>query len=263
MGLGPLQAVGSTQLLPFNHMRVRVETRHCIAILTRGMMDARGRGVLNRLVVGGLMVMAVAFFAFCPFGDGKAEAQMSSPAPTPVMIGPGHLSEQDFWALIDHSAVLEADPNAQLAELRASLDRLKPDQIAEFEQIFDQTMRQSYSWDLWGAAYLANGGASDDGFEYFRCWLISKGRAAFEMVAADPDKLAGLLAPESEGEFEFEEFAYVARGAWAAKTGRDWNDMPLVANMMYDAKPSGLAFSENPAELAKRYPRLWERFGRK
>jgi len=61
---------------------------------------------------------------------------MSGPGLTPVMIGPGHLGKQDFWALIDHSAAFEAHPNAQLADLRASLDRLKPDQIAEFEEIF-------------------------------------------------------------------------------------------------------------------------------
>jgi hypothetical protein len=30
--------------------------------------------------------------------------------------------------------------------------------------------------DQWGAAYLANGGCSDDGFDYFRGWLIGQGR---------------------------------------------------------------------------------------
>ena len=37
-------------------------------------------------------------------------------------------------------------------------------------------MDDSYRWDLWGAAYLANGGCSDDGFDYFRGWLIGQGR---------------------------------------------------------------------------------------
>lgn len=210
------------------------------------------------MVICRLMIVALALLAFRTFGYEEAEAGANS-----VMIVPGHLSKQDFWALIDHSAVLEAKPDAQLADLRASLDRLKPDQIAEFEQMFDETMRQSYSWDLWGAAYIANGGASDDGFDHFRCWLISKGRIAFETITADPDKLAGLLAPGSGGDLEFEDFAYVAREAWAAKTGRDWNGMPVVAQMAYDNKPSGLAFSENPKDLAKRYPKLWERFGRR
>lgn len=122
-------------------------------------------------------------------------------------------------------------------------------------------MRRSYSWKLWGAANLANGGASDDGFEYFRCWLIAKGRKTFERVVADPDALADVLAPDHQDILEFEDFAYVARKTWAAKTGRDWNEMPFVANMMYAESPKGIRFSEDPADLAKRYPKLWARFG--
>ncbi|MFL6076856.1 MAG: DUF4240 domain-containing protein [Mycobacteriales bacterium] len=37
-------------------------------------------------------------------------------------------------------------------------------------------MAESYQGDLWGAAYLINGGASDDGFDYFRGWLIARTR---------------------------------------------------------------------------------------
>ena len=51
-------------------------------------------------------------------------------------------------------------------------------------------MNESYRWDLWSAAYLANGGCSGDGFDYFRGWLIGQGRTAYETVLADPDALA-------------------------------------------------------------------------
>lgn len=86
----------------------------------------------------------------------------------------------------------------------------------------------------------------------------------FEKVVADPDSLADLLADgEGGGDFEFEDFAYVARETWAVKTKRDWNDMPVIANMAYDNKPSGVPFSKNPVELARRYPKLWKRFSRK
>lgn len=122
-------------------------------------------------------------------------------------------------------------------------------------------MRDSYTWDLWGAAYVANGGASDDGFEYFRCWLISKGRRVFEQILRDPDSLADFIAEGETGDFEFEEFAYVARNAWSKKTGNDWNEMPVVANMIYNADPKGTPFSEDPNELRRRFPKLWRRFG--
>src|SRR3712207_8125782 len=36
-------------------------------------------------------------------------------------------------------------------------------------------------------------GASDDAFDFFRCWLIGQGREVFEGALHDPDALADLL----------------------------------------------------------------------
>ena len=83
----------------------------------------------------------------------------------------------------------------------------------------------------------------------------------FEAVSANPDSLADMLASGSRGDLEFEDYAYVAREVWAAKTGLDWNDMPVIANMIYDSEPKGQSFSEDQEALAKRYPKLWDRFG--
>jgi hypothetical protein len=43
-------------------------------------------------------------------------------------------------------------------------------------------MADSYQGDLRAAAYLINGGASDDGFEYFRGRLITQGREVYAGV---------------------------------------------------------------------------------
>jgi hypothetical protein len=45
-----------------------------------------------------------------------------------------------------------------------------------FERHFTQRLADAYRWDLWGLAYQLNGGCSDDGFVYFRCWLLGQGR---------------------------------------------------------------------------------------
>jgi Protein of unknown function (DUF4240) len=109
---------------------------------------------------------------------------------------------------------------------------------------------------------VVHGGASDDGFEYFRRWLISKGQRVFEKVSANPDSLADILAPKITGVLEFEEFAYVARNVWSEKTGRRSGEMPNAAEMIYlSVEPSGTRFEEDAAYLAKRYPKLWQRFG--
>lgn len=247
---GPRVAAAS----PEADVALRAQCRKGLAVRRTG---------LKILILCGFVLAGAAFFAVSAFGGAVAEPRLERSTAAAVAVGSGPLARDGFWNIIDHSAASEANPDTQLADLRASLSRLSPSQIADFERIFDETMRQSYSWDLWGAAYVANGGASDDGFEYFRCWLISKGRKVFERVVADPDSLADLLASgEGVGDLEFEDFAYVARETWAARTKRDWNEMPVVANMAYDKKPSGVPFSENPAELARRYPKLWKRFGR-
>ncbi len=172
------------------------------------------------------------------------------------------MSEESFWALIGTTTAFESDPERQLAALHDALGKLSVDEIEAYEAAFDDQMTRSYSWDLWGAAYVVHGGASDDGFEYFRCWLISKGRRVFEKVTADPDSLAEMLPPKVEGVLEFEEFAYVARDVWGEKTGRPSNEMPNAAGMIYPGlEPSGAKFDEDAAHLAKRYPKLWRRFG--
>lgn len=175
------------------------------------------------------------------------------------------MSDDEFWALIGRSTAYEADPERQMAALAAALDGLSPEEIVAFEVAFYGQMIRANTWDLWGAAYVVHGGASDDGFEYFRRWLISKGRGAFERTLADPDSLADILAPDPGGPLEFEEFSYVAMDVWSRKTGKSMDDfgkLTLDAMMtMMEAKPRGKPFEEDSAHLSARYPKLWARFG--
>jgi hypothetical protein len=82
----------------------------------------------------------------------------------------------------------------------------------------------------------------------------------FEAATADPDSLADLLEPDAEGLCEFEEFAYVASDVWAEKTGADPEEFPYTGAPPV-ASPSGTPFAEDEQHLAKRYPKLWKRFG--
>jgi hypothetical protein len=93
------------------------------------------------------------------------------------------MADDRFWELIGVSAGYEADPGRQLEALGQILRELTPSEIEAFERAFQRQQRRAYSWDLWRAAHVLNGGASDDGFEYFQRWLISKGRKVFEAAA--------------------------------------------------------------------------------
>lgn len=172
------------------------------------------------------------------------------------------MTDDRFWALIDRTAACESDPERQLESLGTVLDELSPEEIEAFEAAFSRQMHRAYTWDLWGAAYVAHGGASDDGFEYFRRWLISKGRDVFERVLVNPDDLADVLVADVEGVLEFEEFAYVSAEVWTQKTGRNADEFASMAGSVRpDGDPHGTPFKEDEAHLASRYPKLWRRFG--
>jgi hypothetical protein len=169
-----------------------------------------------------------------------------------------------FWALIEKTLTFKNNQAKQADALRQALVALPPADIEAFDIAFRTETIRAYSWDLWGAAYVIHGGASDDGFHYFCSWLIAQGRTIFEQALADPDSLADLIPKDARevGVFglEFEEFAYVAADAWRKVTGKDDRNF-AKGGPVFPEKPTGTPFEEDEAYLAKRYPKLWARFG--
>ena len=51
---------------------------------------------------------------------------------------------------------------------------------------------------MWCAAYIMNGGCSDDSFEYFRLWVISRGKDVYQKAKANPDTLISQVAKEQD-----------------------------------------------------------------
>jgi hypothetical protein len=98
------------------------------------------------------------------------------------------MTEDEFWSLIETSSAEGADELS--ASLKARLSALQPDQIIEFQKHLYERMVESYRWDLWAIAYIVNGGCSDDGFDYFRGWLIAQGRDYFEAALENPERAA-------------------------------------------------------------------------
>jgi uncharacterized protein DUF4240 len=187
-----------------------------------------------------------------------ASAQSSAPG---AKIEP--MPDERFWGLIALTTIQGRDPGRQIALLRSVLSALPLHDIEAFEAAFGRAMARSYTWDLWGAGFVVNGGLSDDGFEYFRCWLISRGKAAFEQVLADPDSLGDFVEPGTKAARELEEFAYVAGEVWSARSGRPETELAEVTDdAPYPMQPTGKPFTEDAAHLSARYPKLWKRFGR-
>lgn len=174
---------------------------------------------------------------------------------------PRTMDEQRFWAIVDRTAVPEYDPDRQVEALRAELMALTAEEVVAFRNAFEAQLERAYRWDLWAVAYVAHGGASDDGFEYFRRWMVSKGRATFERLLARPDDLADMPVDGVDGVFEFEGFLYVTDEVWSEKTGLDPAEMPLEEITTVGREPRGIPFEEDSDHLKRRLPRTWARFG--
>src|SRR5206468_1039467 len=81
----------------------------------------------------------------------------------------------------------------QVKEVAETLKRMSEEEVADFYRIFHSYMDRAYDWNLWAAAYVMNGGCSDDGFIDFRGWLISMGEEVFENAMVNPETLVELV----------------------------------------------------------------------
>lgn len=173
------------------------------------------------------------------------------------------MTHEKFWRLIDQArAQSDGDHDVLNEQLEEQLLDLSPEEIVGFQRILDELMEISYRWDLWGVAYLMNGGCSDDDFVYFRAWLISQGARLFEAALADADgTLATVFDPNEEGAYENEGFLFAAHAAYETKTDRDlFEDAALDnAHRNHDAEPAGQPWPEDEEALAQRFPKTFRK----
>lgn len=170
------------------------------------------------------------------------------------------MDETEFWKLVDDAReAAEGDPEEQADLLVERLAQLDPDSVLDFARHFESRYNRAYRWDLWGAAWVLLDGASDDAFDFFRCWLIGQGRHVFEGAVHDPDSLAELLGDfDEEIDGDGEELGYAADEAYEQLTGMV---APELGIPPAPPEPEGTPLDfENEELLAERYPRLWERF---
>ena len=172
------------------------------------------------------------------------------------------MTEDEFW---DHiRATRRADPGDHAERLTARLAGLPPEEVLDFVHLWETVCCRAYRRELWGAAYLINGGCSDDGFHYFCEWLILQGRTVYEAAIADPDSLADVLDGEDEVECE----CSAGCDAWFAATGHDPDgdgyaayERAMTFRHPKPPKPPPLAPRwdfDDDAEVRRHFPRLAE-----
>jgi hypothetical protein len=183
---------------------------------------------------GLLKAEAVALFNEVPFEVAKPHGRK--------------LDEAAFWALID-SARSDVTSSGHFAErLIRDLAGFQPPQIKRFETHLQSCVSELWSYDLWALAFIANGGCSDDSFDYFRAWVVSQGRLVYELALRDNRALAAALVPTWG--LECEELLSVAQDAYLLRKGEP---MPRVKTLPVLKK--GEAWTEE--ELPNRYAELF------
>lgn len=176
------------------------------------------------------------------------------------------MDEEQFWAIVQ-TAVDEAgnDEDEYLEVAKRELSKLSLKEMIGFRLRTDKLLYDSYTSEMWCAGYLMNGGCSDDGFEYFRLWVISRGRKAYEAAMANPDNLIDYIGDDDEMDFfAFESFWYVALEAFEEVVDAELYDYIDDENFKTcEGNYPNFEFNweeDDPESMQKLCPRLFEKF---
>jgi hypothetical protein len=162
------------------------------------------------------------------------------------------VDEQKFWEVVQQAHDQSGgDMDEKCEVMKKVASKLPKDEAMAFYHCFDSMMDRLYSWPLWGAAYVINGGCGDDTFSDFRASLISRGQNAFEKALADPDS----LADEEFGEdaWFYEGYEYAVTDGVKAAVGSIFN-----RDKLHPEAPSGTEWVED--KVYDLYPKLSGKF---
>lgn len=181
-------------------------------------------------------------------GKGAAKPASTGAAPPPAD------APERWWALLERAK--RRDLEVYEARLLAALTKLAPEEIVAFDRFVQERLRDAYRADLWEVAYVMNGGCSDDGFDYFCGWLVSRGRARYEAALTRPEDAAIGASPDDEP-FEFEALWYIASRAYEQVTKEPDGYGRVAPNVVRELR--GVLGEEQ--DILARHPKLAKRFG--
>ena len=184
------------------------------------------------------------------------------------------MTESEFWTLIQEANARAANTSAIPEWLANRLGEFEVNEIWDFAAWEAMFLDLANDERLWMAGYLVCGGLSDDGFEYFKCWLIAQGEVVHKAAIANPDNLAELEYQEI-GFFgptlSLEGMLGVTMEAYNRKLKRPrYSEMERPAGYQ---PPSGcrpertpcknygfLKLADNKTALATHFPKIMKRF---
>jgi len=173
------------------------------------------------------------------------------------------MDQSTFWGLIDSARNKAAGDTEEMAEILVNtLGGRSVEDIIAFEKLLDQYSRKAYDARLFAAASILDE-MSDDDFDYFRFWLISRGEQAFLECVKNPEALAEVAEPDEP--VTAEEIGSVPSRAYERKTGKSDFASKFSPAPYPPMKNSSLVWRTSegyadPARLRELFPALWDRF---
>jgi len=172
------------------------------------------------------------------------------------------LDENLYWQIVQESLNNSGTQDDQQEYLVRRLQKLNPKDIVGFRLRTDKLLYDTYNSEMWCAGYIINGGCSDDGFEYFRNWVVSRGEDVYYKAKQNPDTLIEQVDEVAEF-YEFEDFWFVALKAFKNKTGKDLYDFIDDASFKFkEGHYPSFDFTweeENPESMKTICPNLFAR----
>jgi len=166
------------------------------------------------------------------------------------------MTDDQFW---DHiRAARAADPEEHAENLADRLSELPVADILAFGRRWVDRQTRAHTRELWGAAYLINGGCEADDLPEFLDWLILRGEAVYTAAVTNPDSLADAVDGESECEVE----CSPAYEAYCMVTEQDdYGDalmqrFPELDATAHEPPPTAAPWPFSPDEFRARLPRL-------
>ncbi len=173
------------------------------------------------------------------------------------------LDAELYWDIIDKSLKNTNNQDDQEQFLIKEIGKLAPKEMIGFRLYTDKLLYDTYNSEMWCAGYIMNEGCSDDSFEYFRNWVISRGKNTYLRAKKNPDYLINEVVDGAEF-YDFESFWYVALEAFQKKTGKDLYDYIDYDNFkMGEGNYPQFEFTweeENPESMKNICPKLFEKW---
>lgn len=190
------------------------------------------------------------------------------------------LTREDFWNCIKDARIKYKNNDSKVIDyLTEKLKENTLEEIFSFGIILDEVMLESYKEKLWCASYILNGETTEESFDFFRLWLISKGENFFNDVMKDHDSLIKYIDNnEDDGYvddfYENEDFFFIAIDAYRQKNNLENFEESFEKYLdEFDAYKERIGYVDEdypklkftwnekvPQSVKKVCPKLYERF---